>query len=127
MLLDQNAVLSDGQKITASGASANMIDNGAAGNAVAGALFVVCRSDETFAGVTNLEVALQTSDTAAFTSFSALAKASFAAADLTAGKLLLAAPVSLGMKRYLRAYYTVTGTGTAGKLSCFLTDAVEVK
>lgn len=127
MLLDQNTVLSDGQQIRASGASANVIDNGAAGNAAAGALFIVCQTEETFAGVTALEVALQTSDTPSFTSVSTLAKASFAAADLTAGKLLLAAPVSLGMKRYLRAYYTVTGTGTAGKLSCFLTDAVDVK
>ena len=66
-------------------------------------------------------------DDAAFTAAQELVSASFLAADLTAGKTLLALAVPKGAKRYLRAYYTVTGTGTAGRLSCFLTDAVDMK
>lgn len=127
MLLDQNAVLSDGQQLTATAASTHVIDMGAAGNAVPGALFAVCRAEETFAGLTKLDVALQTSDTENFATVAVLSSVSLAAADLTAGKVLLAAPVPMGVKRYMRAYYTVTGTGTAGKISFFLTDAVDAK
>lgn len=127
MLLDQNTVLSDGQQVLASAASENVIDAGAVGNAVPGALFAVCRVQEAFAGLTNLKITLQTSDASAFTSSEELFSAAFAAADLTAGKTLFAAAVPAGMRRFLRGNYTVTGTGTAGKLSLFLTDAVDMK
>lgn len=128
MLLDQNAVLSDGQEITASAASQNVIDLGAAGNAVPGALFVVCRVDEAFAGLTKLAIALQTSDASAFTASAELASVTLAATELAAGgKIVFAAAVPAGLKRYVRAYYTVTGTATAGKISFFLTDAVDMK
>ncbi len=127
MLLDQNAVFSEKQAVTATAASTNVVDQGAAGNAVPGGLFAVCRTDEAFAGLTGLKVALQTADDAAFTAAQELVSASFLAADLAAGKTLLALAVPKGAKRYLRAYYTVTGTGTAGRLSCFLTDAVDMK
>ena len=56
-----------------------------------------------------------------------LASASFLAAALTANKTLLAVAVPAGVKRYLRAKYTVTGSAaTAGKVTCFLTDAVDM-
>lgn len=127
MLLDQNAILSDAQAITASAASANTIDLGAAGNAASGALYAVCRIDENFAGATSVKVSLQTSDADAFTSPTEMAGVTVAAAELKAGKIVFAAAVPTGLKRYLRAYYTVTGTVTAGKISCFLTDAVDMK
>ena len=127
MLLDQNAVLSDKQAVTASAASQNVIDLGAAGNAVPGALFAVCRVDEAFAGLTKLAVSLQTAEKADFSDAEELVSASFAVAALAAGETVLAVGVPAGMQRYLRAYYTVTGTGTAGKLSFFLTDAVDMK
>lgn len=128
MLLDQNAVLSDGQEITASAASQNVIDLGAAGNAVPGALFAVCRVEEAFAGLSGLTVSLQTSETDAFTASAELASVSLAAAELGAGgKTVFAAAVPAGVKRYLRAYYTVKGTAAAGKISFFLTDAVDMK
>lgn len=127
MLLDQNAVLSDKQAVTATAASQNVIDMTAAGNAAPGALFAVCRVDETFAGITKLEVALQTAEKADFSDAEELVSASFAVAALTAGETVLAVGVPAGVKRYMRAYYTATGTGTAGKLSFFLTDAVDMK
>lgn len=128
MLLDQNAVLSDGQEITASAASQNVIDLGAAGNAAAGALFAVCRVEKGFTGLTALTVALQTSDTEAFSAPVELASVTPAAAGLGKdGQLIFAAAVPAGLKRFVRAYYTVTGTVTAGSVSCFLTDAVDMK
>ncbi len=127
MLLDQNAVLSDAQAVAANAASENVMDLGVAGNAVPGGLFAVCRVDETVAGASAVGVALQTADTEDFATPQELAGASFAAADLTAGKTVFAVAVPAGVKRYVRAYYTVTGSATAGKLSFFLTDAVDMK
>ena len=127
MLLDQNAMMSDKQAVKASGASENIIDFGAAGNAVPGGLFAVCRADEAFSGVTQLKVALQTDDSEQFSAAEELMSATFAQADLQAIKNLFALALPNGAKRFLRAYYTVSGSGTAGKLSCFLTDAVDMK
>ena len=127
MLLDQNAMMSDKQAVTATAASANVIDLGAAGNAAPGALFAVCRVDEAFAGVSQLKVSLQTDDTEAFSAAEELLSATFETGDLDEVKNLFALAMPNGAKRYLRAYYTVTGSGSAGKLSCFLTDAVDMK
>lgn len=127
MLLDQNAMMSDKQAVTATAASVHVIDLGAAGNAAPGALFAVCRVDEAFTGVSQLKVSLQTDDTEAFSAAEELLSATFETGDLGEVKNLFALAMPNGAKRYLRAYYTVTGSGSAGKLSCFLTDAVDMK
>ena len=127
MLLDQNAVLSDHQAVAASAASEHVIDLGAAGNAAPGALFAVARVDEAFAGVTQLSVSLQTDQSADFSAAEELLSATFTQEDLKDVKNLFAVALPNGAKRFLRAYYTVTGAGSAGKLSCFLTDAVDMK
>lgn len=126
MLLDQNCVFSDQQAVTATAPSTHTVDLQAAGDA-ARRIFAVGLADETFAGVTKLVVAVQTADDTAFTSPKTLVQAECAAADLKAGNCLLKAALPQGCKRFLRGYYTVTGTGTAGKLSLFLTDGVEQK
>ncbi len=128
MLLDQNTMLSDGQELTVSAASQNVIDLGAAGSAAPGALFAVCRVEKAFAGLTKLEVTLQTSDTEDFSAPAVLASVTPAAAGLEEdGCIVFAAAVPAGLKRFVRAYYTVTGTVSAGKISFFLTDAVDMK
>ena len=127
MLLDQNAIMSDKQAVQATAASDNVIDLGAAGNAVPGALFAVCRVDEAFAGVTQLKVSLQTDDNEDFSAAEELLSATFEQADLGKIQNLFALAMPNGAKRYLRAYYTVTGSGSAGKMSCFLTDSVDMK
>ncbi len=125
MLIDSTLVLSEKQAVTASAASAHTIDQLAAGNAHNHCVVVVY-VDETFAGLTDLKISLQTSDTAAFAAPKELCSASFAAADLTKGKGLLKVVLPLGALRYIRGYYTVTGTGTAGKLSMFITDLADM-
>ena len=126
MLLDQNGVLSEKQAVTTTAASTNIVDLKAAGNFVPGALFAVCRVDVDFAGLTGMKVALETAENENFSDAVELASASYLAAALTANQSLLAAAVPAGVKRYLRAKYTVTGTATAGKVTCFLTDAVDM-
>ena len=127
MLLDQNGVLSEEQAVTTTAASTHVVDLTAAGNFVPGALFALCRVDVDFATLTSLTVSLETAANSNFSDATELASATFLAAALTAGKQLLAVAVPAVVKRYLRAKYTVTGSAaTAGKVSCFLTDAVDM-
>ena len=127
MLLDQNGVLSEKQAVTSTAASTNVVDLKAAGNFAPGALYVLGRVDVNFATLTSLKVALETAANENFSDATELASASFLAAALTANKQLLAVAVPTGVKRYLRAKYTVTGSdATAGKVSCFLTDTVDM-
>ncbi len=128
MLLDQNAILSNQQTVSSTAASTNVIDMTAAGNAVPGTLFAVLRTETAFAGATSIVFALQTSATSNFASADTLLSATFTGTELAnASKQLLALPLPAGVKRYIRAYYTVTGTVTAGSFSCFLTDCVDMK
>ncbi|MBR4592302.1 MAG: hypothetical protein IKO35_03755 [Elusimicrobiaceae bacterium] len=127
MLLDQNGVLSEKQAITATAASTNVVDLGAAGNFAPGGMYVLARVDVDFATLTSLKIALETAANSNFSDATELASGSFLAAALTAGKQLLAVAIPVGVKRYLRAKYTVTGSNaTAGKVSCFLTDMVDM-
>lgn len=127
MLLDQSVIFSDRQVLTATASSANTLDLAAAGNAVQGTLYVVARLDESLKGATGLTVALQTADTADFSNAQELVNVAFGAEHLAGAGELFRLPFPLGAKRYVRAYYTVAGTPSAGKVSCFVTDAVDMK
>ncbi|WP_428063787.1 Bbp16 family capsid cement protein [Candidatus Avelusimicrobium fimicolum] len=127
MLLDQSAILSDKQVLKTMASSANTLDLAAAGNAVQGALYVVARLDESLKGATKLTVALQTADTADFSNAKELVSVAFGAEHLAGAGELFRLPFPLGAKRYVRAYYTVAGTPSAGKVSCFVTDAIDMK
>lgn len=125
MLLDQHLILSDKQAVTATAASTHTIDQGGKGDAH-NRLVVFCKVDEAFAGLSKMVVALQCAETAAFTSPKTLLSAEFETADLTKDKSLLKAVFPLGSARFVRGYYTVTGTGTAGKVSLFVTDEADM-
>lgn len=121
MLIDQLNVLSDAQKVTASAASENIIDQKAAGDAFA-APWLVGKVDTAFAGGTGYKIALETSDEDDFGTKKELFAASFTPAEMTEGATLFKVRIAAGTLRYLRGYYTVTGTGTAGNISLFVTD-----
>ena len=128
MLIDQSNVFSDKQALRSTGASTNTIDLSAAGNALQGAVFAVGHVDTAFAGATQVVAAIQTATDSAFTSPVSLASFTLNATALADTKHpLFVAVLPVGLKRYLRVYYTVTGTVTAGNISCFLTDGVESK
>lgn len=124
MLIDTTLVLSDKQALTVSCASENTIDQAAAGNACPHAM-VVAQTAEDFAGLTALKISLQTSDQADFEVCQDLLAKTFTLAELTGGKTLLNMALPLGAKRYIRGYYQVTGTATAGKLSLFVADRAD--
>ena len=121
-MLDNTLLLSDKQAVTASAASSNILDLG--GGDVYTPLYFVAKVDVDFATLTSLTISLQTDSASAFSSAeTVLTLPAVAAADLTAGKVLCKVALPLGLKKYVRAYYTVTGSNaTAGKVSAFLTD-----
>ena len=128
MLLDQNTVLSDKQIITDAAPSEQVMDCTAAGNVVPGGLFVVCRTDEGFTGVSQMVISLQTDDNASFANPTQLMSATVMAEALAEeGKVLFAVPLPVGLKRFLRASYVPNGTASSGALSCFLTDSIDMK
>ena len=105
------------------------MDLKAAGDAALGRLVVIGQVDTAFAGATQLVCALQTSDKPDFSSaVSTLASATLNANELAdVSKNLFALAIARGMKRYLRIYYTVTGTITAGAITCFVADIAETR
>ena len=129
MLLDQNLMFSDAQALRATGASTHTVDLTAAGDAALGHLVVLAHADTAFVGATQIICALQTSDKADFssgvTTLESVTVSGTQLADTT--KNLFAVGIPAGMKRYLRMYYTVTGTVTAGAISCCVVDVAETK
>jgi len=123
MLLDAQTRLSNEQAITASAASENYIDLGADHayiqdlNEKMAELLVQVTED--FATLTSLQVILQEDDDSAFgTAVDVLTSEDIAVADLLAGKRIrMGKALPLISKRYIRLYYTVTGSNaTAGKI-----------
>ena len=129
MLLDKNTMFSDAQALRSTGASTNTLDLSAAGNAVPGRLVLIGHADTAFAGATQVVVALQTSNAADFSAgVVTLASVTLTGTELAdTQKNLFAVGVPAGLKRYLRVYYTVTGTVTAGAISCFVADVVDMR
>ena len=128
MLLDKTTMFSDAQALRSTGASTNTIDLKAAGNAVPGRLVLIAHADTAFTGATQVVCALQTSDKSDFSSgVVTLASATLSATQLADTQCnLFALGVPAGLKRYLRVYYTVTGTVTAGAISCFIADVADM-
>lgn len=134
MILSLQDLFSDKQSVTQSCASTHVLDLGVAAvpTGAAGApkrdlgqgtkVPLLVQVVEAFAGLTGLTVALQTSDDAGFESCVTLASQEFDAQALKAGARL-ALPVVPGgaAKRFLRLFYTVNGSGTAGKVTAGLT------
>ena len=126
MLLDQNLVFSDAQALRATGASTNVVDLTAAGDAAPGRLVVIAHADTAFAGATQVVVALQTATKADFSDAATLGSVTLSGTQLAdTEKNLFAMGIPVGMKRYVRIYYTVTGTVTAGNITCFVADITE--
>ncbi len=122
MFIDKELEFSDGQAITASAASTNLIDISQTVDVVPGVpLKLRLQIDEAFNLLTTLTVAVQTDSTAAFSSAATVVSKDIALADLTLG-----ADFDLGVllgpsEQFIRLYYTVTGTApTTGQVSAFI-------
>lgn len=126
-LIDANDRLSVDQAVTSSAASTYYIDGRAAGDALESNLYFVAKVGTAFAGGTSLEIQLQTAADSTFSSPVTLYDSgAILLANLTANSIQVKAPLPIGFKRYVRAYYTVSGTMTAGTINAFLQQGVCV-
>jgi hypothetical protein len=129
MIIDNSLVFSNQQAVTVSAPSTNSLDLGVTGTPFAATLPLVRDIGEgdpidvsvsvaqTFAGLTSLQVSVQTSpDSINWTTVDS--GAVIPAASLVAGYLFTVPKlVQEANSRYLQLYYTVTGTATAGEIN----------
>lgn len=121
MLLDKQSQFSDEQEILTSAASTNTVEisTGVLKEVSFGEpIPLLVQVVEDFAGCTSVKAGVQTSETVDFTSPTTLIESSaIPVADLKAGYKFPINFLPKGNKGYMRMYYTVVGTGTAGKIT----------
>ena len=127
MINDKLNMFSDGQAITATAVSENVLDLGVGGDDVGQGealwLNVVVGDAFAAAGAATLTIALQSSDDNS-TFADVVVGGAIAKADLTAAAPALKVGLPTGLGRYLRLNYTVaTGPFTAGSVSAGITLA----
>lgn len=137
MIMDATTLFSNAQAVTATAASANIVDLGATGT-VYGAATAIPRDIgkgasvplkvsvvESFNNLTSLTVSVETDDNAGFASLRTVwTSPAYPLADLATGaRLLLPDSIPLGTdERYVRLKYTVAGTApTLGKITAGVT------
>lgn len=138
MIFDKTTLLSDGQAITSTAPSTNVIDLGATGTAMFASapqvrdigkgkqipLLVQVVEDFAAAGAATLTVSLQVDSVENFASPKTVwTTPALALADLVAGKVIVPEYIPRGTdERYMRLNYTVaTGPMTAGKITAGVT------
>lgn len=129
MIRDHDLMFSLQQAITASAASTDIIDQGAAGDALDNEMFLVVKTGLTnWGGCTSLQITLQTdsADNFATAKVDLLTVPAIAVAALLKNTELVKVRLPQGTKRYLRLYYTIDGSNaTTATLDAFLTPNVE--
>ena len=139
MILDQNALFSDKQAITASAASTNFYDLGAPGvtgynsaqllrNLGKGKETpLLVQVNEDFDALTSLSIAIQSDEDPAFGTPKTVVEISVPLADLVVGYILPIDKLPRDIKeRYVRIFYTVVGLApTTGQITAGIVAAVD--
>jgi len=121
MILDEQAIFSDKQEVKESAASTNIIKvNGDIGKGEP--VELLAQVVEDFKGATSVAVSVQTCDEEDGTYVDLVSSGAVALANLVAGYRFPVKFLPIGIKKYLRLYYTVVGTGTAGKITAGIVD-----
>jgi len=138
MIVDNYGLFSDSQAVTVTAASTSHIDLSAMGvtydsvtlSRKIGNIYDIpfmCYVSESFATLTSLAIALQSDNDSAFGSATTIISVSMTLAQLTKGALVngIHGRLPVVTERYVRMYYTVTGsTATAGKIFAGFVAAV---
>jgi hypothetical protein len=142
MILDNTAIFSDAQAVTADAGSTNVIDTGARGTAFGHAsalvadlgkateMLVTCNIVEAFNNLTSLAISVQVDDNAAFSSPKEVATKTYALADINSTKILsFPSRIPEGAdERYVRLFYDITGTApTTGKITAGVVAARQTQ
>ncbi|EOJ3240777.1 Bbp16 family capsid cement protein [Klebsiella pneumoniae] len=127
MLLDQQALFSAAQAITATAASTNVIDTGSNKDVGKyGDIPLLIQVVEGFNSLTSLTVTVQTDDNSAFSSAADVLSMTIPLASLVLGYKSPVITLPMKMERYIRLKYTVTGTApTTGKVTAGITGGVQ--
>lgn len=127
MLLDQQALFSAAQAITATAASTNVIDTGSNKDVGKyGDIPLLIQVVEGFKNLTSLTVTVQTDDNSAFSSAADVLSMTIPLASLVLGYKSPVITLPMKMERYIRLNYTVTGTApTTGKVTAGITGGVQ--
>ncbi|MCI8008503.1 Bbp16 family capsid cement protein [Klebsiella pneumoniae] len=127
MLLDQQALFSAAQAITATAASTNVIDTGSNKDVGKyGDIPLLIQVVEGFNNLTSLTVTVQTDDNSAFSSAADVLSMTINLASLVLGYKSPVITLPMKMERYIRLNYTVTGTApTTGKVTAGITGGVQ--
>ncbi|EOW0914397.1 Bbp16 family capsid cement protein [Klebsiella pneumoniae] len=127
MLLDQQALFSAAQAITATAASTNVIDTGSNKDVGKyGDVPLLIQVVEGFNNLTSLTVTVQTDDNSAFSSAADVLSMTIPLASLVLGYKSPVITLPMKMERYIRLNYTVTGTApTTGKVTAGITGGVQ--
>lgn len=127
MLLDQQALFSAAQAITATAASTNVIDTGSNKDVGKyGDIPLLIQVVEGFNNLTSLNVTVQTDDNSAFSSAADVLSMTIPLASLVLGYKSPVITLPMKMERYIRLNYTVTGTApTTGKVTAGIAGGVQ--
>nr|HDI1733835.1 hypothetical protein [Klebsiella pneumoniae] len=127
MLLDQQALFSAAQAITATAASTNVIDTGSNKDVGKyGDIPLLIQVVEGFNNLTSLTVTVQTDDNSTFSSAADVLSMTIPLASLVLGYKSPVITLPMKMERYIRLNYTVTGTApTTGKVTAGITGGVQ--
>lgn len=139
MIFDRSLLFSNAQAVTATAASTDIVDLLATGTVYGAAAAItkdvgkgksiplLIQVVEAFNTLTSLTIAVQCDSVENFASPKTVLSQTIVLADLTAGRTAVMIAVPPGVdERYMRLYYTVTGTApTLGKITAGVVAGVQ--
>ncbi len=125
MILDKELIFSDDQAVTVDAASTVVLNAVKAGGMYDSAWLFVKVGPIAFATTVSITVELQTATDLAFTTPVILWSKNFLVAAMTANAILARIRVPLGVLAYLRMYYDVNTSATAGAFYAAIVPDVD--
>ena len=126
MILDEQGLFSNNQKVTASVASENVLDLGKREVSFGTPVELFIQISEDFNNLTTLDIKVQTSTDEEFTDAEDLIEQAMTLAELKQGAVSAIKFLPKGNLGYMRLFYTVNGSApTKGKILAGITDGVQ--
>jgi hypothetical protein len=124
MIRDAQLILSNGQAITTTADSTNIVDLGDTRRGQGEPLFLDCHVRAAFNAGTSIKADLQ--DSADGTTFAStgLTSAVVSTANAKAGVTLIKCGIPVAVRRYVKIVYTVVGTMDAGSVDAVITPGL---
>ena len=126
MILDEQGLFSNNQKVTASVASENVLDLGKREVSFGTPVELFIQVSEEFNNLTTLDIKVQTSTDEDFTDAEDLIEQAMTLVELKQGAVSAIKFLPKGNLGYMRLFYTVNGSApTTGKIVAGIVDGVQ--